>query len=308
MLNEKQTGKTGVASVYHRSCGNGQMVATPRAVKDATIRLPESEWIVRENGHEPIVDRELFARVQARLAGNRKRSTPHIGGGEFVLTRLLTCGHCGAYMLGTTRNGHRVYNCGNYVRYGLARCHINTIRETVLVEMLIRKIQQLFLDPDNLQKLRDEVRAQETANRSEETKHQLQKRLDGLERKIAAGSERLFELPKEILPEASAALARLKRERDGVKEEMARLDRESPVDDLETAIAAAEKALWQLQSAWQDKDLALLRRVITETFSHVDLYFTHKRQGKRTLSELERGVIHLRPQDGLSNLFDSGCR
>jgi DNA invertase Pin-like site-specific DNA recombinase len=297
-----------VRGKYHRSCGNGQMAATPRAVKDVTVRLPASDWIVKENGHEPLVDRELFARVQARLAGNRKRSTPHVGGGEFVLTRLLTCGHCGAYMLGTTRSGRRVYSCGNYIRYGVARCNINTVRETVLVQLLISKIQQLFLDPDNLQKLRGEVRAQETANKSDETKSRLQKRLDGLERKITAGTERLIEVPKDVLPEVSALLAKLKRERDGVKEEMARLQRQSPVDDLETAIAAAEKALWRLQTAWQDKDLGLLRQTILETFSRVDLYFKHKRQGKRTMSELERGVIHLRPQDGLSNLFNTACR
>jgi DNA invertase Pin-like site-specific DNA recombinase len=297
-----------VQGKYHRSCGKGQLATTPRAIKDATVRLPESDWIVKENGHEPIVDRDLFARVQARLAGNQKRSTPHVGGGDFVLTRLLTCGHCGAYMLGSTRNGHRVYSCGNYIRYGIERCNANTVRETVLVQLLISKIQQLFLDPDNLQKLRDEVRARELANKSDATKSQLQKRIDGLERKIATGTERLFELPKDVLPEASALLAKLKRERDGVKEEMARFERQSPVDDLETAIAAAEKALWQLQTAWQDKDTALLRQTILETFSHVDLYFKHERQGKRTVSRLERGVIHLRPQDGLSNLFDSDCR
>jgi DNA invertase Pin-like site-specific DNA recombinase len=192
----------------HRHGGNGKLTQTQRGAKRQQ-RLPPSEWIIKPDDHEPIIDRELFERVQARLRGNRERRTPHTGGGAFVLTRLLICGHCGSYLLGATnRQGQRVYSCGGYIRYGKGHCHLHTTQEAPLLRLLIRKLQDVFLDPDNLQKLRDEVRSQELAARSEDNLERLHKRVTQLDTKIHNGTERLFELPREIIADAAAALAR----------------------------------------------------------------------------------------------------
>lgn len=60
-----------------------------------TVWLPQSQWIVVPNTHEPIIDPETFARVQQMLA-DRVRG----GGGGKVnpLARKVFCGICGASM------------------------------------------------------------------------------------------------------------------------------------------------------------------------------------------------------------------
>jgi DNA invertase Pin-like site-specific DNA recombinase len=279
----------------HRHGGNGKLVETGRDGKKYK-RLPPSEWIIKADDHEAIIDRDLFERVQARLHGNQKKTSPHIGGGEFVLTRLLVCGHCGSYLIGRTNAGKRIYTCGGYIRFGKGHCNKNTTQEWVIVRLLIRKMQEMFLDPGNLQKLRDEMRSLEAANRSEDNLERQRKRLGQLDSKLARGSARLLEVRPEIFANVSAALADVRRERDALAAEIERVQQESPVDDLERTIADAEAVLWNLQEALKAEDMPLLRETLRALVDRVQLFWTHEKRAKLTRSRLERGIIHLRPQ------------
>jgi hypothetical protein len=51
----------------------------------------------------------------------------------------------------------------------------------------------------------------------------------------------------------------------------------------------------------------LLREVLRETFTRIELHWTQRVTGKRTTSSLERGIIYMRPQRELTNLFGSKC-
>src|SRR5205823_2244841 len=57
---------------------------------------PKEAWRVVENYHEPLVSVELFTRAQDLLAKNRTRTTPAPNRGDFLLTKMLICGSCGA--------------------------------------------------------------------------------------------------------------------------------------------------------------------------------------------------------------------
>jgi DNA invertase Pin-like site-specific DNA recombinase len=290
----------------HRHGGNGQLVET-KPGEPRQQRLPVDSWIILVDSHEPLIDRELFERVQAKLKGNRKRTTPHTGGGGFVLTRLLVCGHCGGFMLGCTRKGVHVYSCGRAIQYGKGVCNLNTIQEAPLVRLLLRKLQDAFLDPANMKKLRDEVRAQDEAAKSEGNLQALEKRAGQLKRKIEQGAARLLELPKEVVADAAAALARLKKERADLLDEIKHIKASSPSDDLEKQIASAEALLWRLQDAQVNDDWPLLRELLRETFDHVELRWTHVEHPKQTRSRLEGGVIYLRQQTDI-NLSYEGTR
>ncbi len=54
---------------------------------------PESEWVVIENHHPPLVDMETFETAQ-RLRGTRRRRTKH--GEKSILSGLVRCADCGA--------------------------------------------------------------------------------------------------------------------------------------------------------------------------------------------------------------------
>jgi hypothetical protein len=110
--------------------------------------VPESEWIRVPDTHEPIIDRDSFAKAQARLkrlAENaaertKKPYTPNIFKGK------VFCGHCGGSMhrhKGWKRKGEDVYvfNCLSNSRKARGSCVSFVMPEDDLIKTLITSIQ-----------------------------------------------------------------------------------------------------------------------------------------------------------------------
>ena len=77
--------------------------------------VPEDEWIIFENTHEPIIDQQTFDLVQ-KIRGNVRRY-PDGWGEAAPLTGLLYCVDCGSKMyVHRTNNGKRIsqYTCSQY--------------------------------------------------------------------------------------------------------------------------------------------------------------------------------------------------
>ena len=56
---------------------------------------------IRLNGHhEALVSVADFEAVQAKLAENKTRTAPFSGGGDYLLSGLMRCGHCDASLIG----------------------------------------------------------------------------------------------------------------------------------------------------------------------------------------------------------------
>jgi DNA invertase Pin-like site-specific DNA recombinase len=269
---------------------------------------PLDAWVVIPDTHEPLVDREAFERVQARLRGNKARTTPIPGGGGFALSKMLVCGHCGCSLTGITFRGRREYLCRGYIAYGRTYCTRNTVAEKPLVNVLIRKLQQTFLDPDRLQELRAEMVALEKARRSDGNLGRLRKRCAELERQIDRGNGNLAILPADRLPGVVAKIREWERELESVRAEVKRAETESPVKQLEERIASAEAALWRLQEALRDEDLPLLREVLRQMVSRVELHWTRRAAGRVTRCRLDRGVVYLRASEEPSQLYQSADR
>lgn len=86
---------------------------------------PESEWIVREDNHPGIIDKELFSRCNAIMDKNgTKRDTSDLRARKYVHTfsGRLVCGKCGANMIASKdcarENGWRpsMYRCAKRAR------------------------------------------------------------------------------------------------------------------------------------------------------------------------------------------------
>lgn len=72
--------------------------------------------IVIPDGIPAIVPKELFDRVQGKMAKNRKAPARHKAEDDYLLTTKLFCGYCGAYLsgeCGTSQTGvvHHYYKC-----------------------------------------------------------------------------------------------------------------------------------------------------------------------------------------------------
>jgi hypothetical protein len=93
------------------------MKTTSRSYKDKrTIHIPKEDWIVTENTHEAVIDRETWDMVQKLRQHGKRRPT---SAGEMgPLNGFLYCSDCNAKLHITRYKDlpkHReFYNCSRY--------------------------------------------------------------------------------------------------------------------------------------------------------------------------------------------------
>ena len=92
---------------------------------EARRNRPKEEWVIVEDAHPAIVDRDTFTRVQAVFA-HHKRILGDARKTRWLLTSLIYCGHCGSRMYGafagrTNKEGvdNFSYTCSRHQSYGL---------------------------------------------------------------------------------------------------------------------------------------------------------------------------------------------
>ncbi len=108
-----------------------------RKINGADFKTDESEHIVFENHHEPIVDYRLFCTVQRQLENRTSGHYRGIKKYDNVYSGFLFCGDCGAPMFSIS-NPKRdpAYTCGSYHRRGLQGCTSHHTKCSVLDEAL----------------------------------------------------------------------------------------------------------------------------------------------------------------------------
>jgi site-specific DNA recombinase len=292
---------------YHRVSKDGEIIPRTRGPKRRRKANPEAEWLVFEQTHEPLIDRETFEAVQAKLAANQHRGKAYGSWDAWPLSGLVICGHCGYRMSGqsqalaTADRKYRRYRCNGYTSKGKSVCHPHSIHEGRLLRCVVRKIQEEFLNPDNLEKLRAEIRRQagEVGSASRAAAPRLRSEIAALDRKIDKGSEQLLKVPDDLMADAAAKLREWKEKRGKLQGQLEALENPPDVEVLEEKVAAAEAQLWRLRDALGDADAADLRAVLHEVVSKIELRWDCARakvtKGGRRRCPLLRGIIYLRP-------------
>jgi DNA invertase Pin-like site-specific DNA recombinase len=289
----------------HYRYRGGEIVETARGERRNQTNAPEG-LVVAGESHEPLIDRDLFQRVQARLAGRRhEKGAPAGATGDKLLSGLLVCGHCGSFMQGSYSGGRRTYFCGGHNRYTRAYCHKNTAREKPLKDFLVATLEATFLDPENIAALRRDLTEELAAAGGESARKRLAAQIAALDRKVRQATERLALIELENLADYQAQLRAWRAERDGLREELARVESASPVAELEERLARAEALLWKLRKALDGGDDLELRDIFQDMVEKVELFWTHRETPTRTLSKLERGILHLKPEGELEILFQA---
>lgn len=117
----------------------GQKGSTRSFKSKKRIRVPEDEWIVIENTHEALVDRETFEIVQ-KMVKIKKRPTTN--GERQIFHGLVKCADCGCGLSFAMANNNGNYTCCNYRNKGRRHCTAHFISYNALyriVEADIRK-------------------------------------------------------------------------------------------------------------------------------------------------------------------------
>ena len=105
------------------------------------IRVPKEEWIIYENAHEPIIDKNTFDKVQNIYEKNKnKKFTKH----DLLLKGFIFCKDCG-HSIGINVTGSKKYYCGcnyykKYSKQGL--CTPHSMPYKVLEDIVLKQIRK----------------------------------------------------------------------------------------------------------------------------------------------------------------------
>jgi site-specific DNA recombinase len=276
----------------------------PRRKSDKAV---SAEPIVHPDKFEAIVPQETFDRVQRKLA-ERQGSTTRKTARQYILAGLTKCGDCNGAMGGATRNQKPCYQCRTYHSSGTTACHPNMIKEDLLVEAIVRKIQEEYLSDAAIARLRRKLEAKQdhTGPRPADLAR-LRREIDDLDQKIDRGTERALEAPPDLVPMLYRKLEawqtdrnRLKTQLDALASQQARPERKSG-SEIERTIGRLKTLSQAFRKASSDEIRDLLVPIVTK----IELHFRHEAtKGGRERSVFDYGEIHVRPDAGEARSAD----
>lgn len=258
-LNERRIftrdgGRWGLASIHQiltRTTYIGEHRFNKRSHKDRE-KKPESEVAVM--ACPPLIDRETFDTVQARLKARDPRMTPaRVTSGPTLLTGICFCAKCGGAMTLRTGKGsaYRYYTCSTKARQGKTGCEGRSIPMERLDQLVAGHLEDRLLHPERLETILASVldRRQERTERRREHLAELHKRIAETDQRL----NRLFDAIESGVADLDAP---------GLKERIAGLKaiREQASADAERAQAALDHAGNQAVSPDMVKTFARVAR------------------------------------------------
>ena len=188
------------------------------AVDDSLRARPREEWIAI--AVPALVTREVFERVQAKLALNQKSAARHNTAHDYLLRALVSCGRCGRGTVGRfTAPGYAYYLCGgrlDTLRPKTERCHGRYIPVAALDELVWDDLCAVLTEPRHLRA------ALERAQHGDWWPHELQTRQATLATALAEGQQRLDRLI-EAYTQGVIEVAELQRHREALLKQQAAL-------------------------------------------------------------------------------------
>jgi DNA invertase Pin-like site-specific DNA recombinase len=185
-------GRWGLAQIHAiltRTTYIGEHRFNTRSHKDRE-RKPESEVAIM--AVPPLIDRETFDAVQARLKSRNPMVTPaRVSSGPTLLTGICFCAKCGGAMTLRTGRGsaggtYRYYTCSTKARQGKTGCEGRTIPMDRLDNLIVDHIEDRLLRPDRLESILASIidRRQERTERRREHLAELNRRITETDQRL----------------------------------------------------------------------------------------------------------------------------
>lgn len=120
------------------------------------IDNPKEDWMVFEDRHEAIIERDTYQKVQKRLKSTHQRAPKEINGPKSIFCDILRCADCGSklwYHTNTQNRDIHYFSCSNYVRgyrgTCLTRHYIRADAVEAVAEMELRRLAEYLVADEN---------------------------------------------------------------------------------------------------------------------------------------------------------------
>ncbi|GAA6285973.1 recombinase family protein [Blautia caecimuris] len=147
-----------INSILHREMYVGNMVQGTKhqRMRSKQKKMPKEDWIIVENTHEPIIDKETWEKAQSLL---KKRTRElDLETNKNIFAGFVKCGDCGRSMaknMWRRADGSKTYSlyCGTYKRIGKEYCTPHTLPMAVLEDIVLGDLIAIIDSVDNLKEL-----------------------------------------------------------------------------------------------------------------------------------------------------------
>lgn len=208
---------------------------------DNYIGVYRHSGVVVEDGIPPILEKEVFAAVQEKLANKKKTAGRRSANGEYLLTGKLFCGYCGSYMIGVSGTGengtvHNYYQCQK--RHAENRCEKKNVRRDFIEKLIARLTQDYILQDETIEWIADSTMSFQAVARRQSGITQLERDLADnrkIAKNIMAAIEQgiITETTKARLLEVEGTIRDLERSLSIAKAASQPIERERVVFSLE---------------------------------------------------------------------------
>ena len=147
-----------INSILHREMygGNMEQGTKHQRMRSKQKKMPKEDWIIVENTHEPIIDKETWEKAQSLL---KKRTRElDLETNKNIFAGFVKCGDCGRAMtknMWRRADGSKTYSlyCGTYKRNGKQYCTPHTLPMAVLEDIVLGDLKAIVDSVDNLKEL-----------------------------------------------------------------------------------------------------------------------------------------------------------
>ena len=137
---------TSIRAILNNPVYLGQTVFGRRKTKGffdkSLVHVPEEEWIVVENTHEPLIQQELWNTVHQMMKAKRRENSK----GEIQpFAGLVRCAHCGSALnlsYDKQKGKYTSFSCWVYKNYGKDRCTSHSISYAALCRLVLDDIRR----------------------------------------------------------------------------------------------------------------------------------------------------------------------
>jgi hypothetical protein len=258
------------------------------------------------------VDPATFAAVAARLAANRKQTSPKGSGGPYFLSGLCRCGACGARMHGEQHTGSKPPATGRLRYYICSTARLKgscwagkRVNQELLLDQVVADVCERFADEAALTAVR--TRIAELAGRADEDlqgeRDRLTARRDQLDADVARGHANLALLPSDMIGGVVAQIRAWQQERNETAE---RLDRIAVATVSREELArTADEGIAQLQQLGRlirEAPPETARAALTSVVQSVTVHFERKPDAK-TNRDMEVTEVEIEYTPWVVSLF-----
>ncbi len=279
------------------------------AARSKTDRRLASSPIVHKQRFDAIIDRETFDRAQRLLDERKTDTSPTRNKSDgYLLTGIVRCRHCGSAMSGhrLVRKGSNAkrYICAGYWFGGKAKCSMNWIPETPLINAILRLIEERYLSDEAIGRIREAIERKLSSPKASADTKAIKRKIAALDRRLDQGTDRVLSAPPGLVASIYAKLDAIREEREQLQGRLHAVgSQDNARSKREALVEEALDGLRNLRQSFHKADKAACRQLLRSLVSKVELSFTQRQHRSQTRTHFDRGTIYLRPDRKLSSLL-----